>query len=128
MKRNVRLRFHLGKGDNYQMWQLTTEQGVQYFDPHQWSFVLDDVKLVNRKSTAVKIHSGKNKTVCAWIAASSYKMFPAALFSDADVSSVNTASFNPKVKPNWIDKNELDIDGAELKRVQTINRNVYFED
>jgi len=128
MKRNVRLRFHLGKGDNYQMWQLTTEQGVQYFDPHQWSFVLDDVKLVNRKSTAVKIHGGKNKTVCAWIAARSYKMLPSTLFSDADVSSVNTASFNPKVRPNWIDKNELDIDGAELKRVQTINRNVYFED
>lgn len=127
MKRDIKLRFHLGRGENYQMWQLTTEHGVRYFDPHEWSFLLNDVKLVNRKSTAVKIHGGENKSVCAWISAKNYVVLPAEFVRDADTSSCNKASFNPKVKPNWIDQNECDIDGAELNHVVTINRNVYFE-
>lgn len=127
MKRNIKLRFHLGKGENYQMWQITTKSGVRYVDPQQWSFVMENAKLVNRKSTAVKIHEGENKSVCAWISATNYAIFPADLINGADVSTSNKASFNPKVKPYWTDQNEVNIDGAEVKHVVTMNRDVYFE-
>ena len=69
MKR-YKVRFHLARGDNYMKWQVTDSQKdtKSYFDPNLKSIVMRDCILGNHPKTAMRIHNGENKTVCAWVA------------------------------------------------------------
>lgn len=124
----VRLRFHLGAGENFGKWQLTFEEDNKklYLDPETQSIVLRDCKLVNQKSTAKKINEGAHKTVCAWIEGTLVDVYSSRLWDARNTGLYNVASFNPKKNVNWTDKRGNNIDGASIEMIQTIDRKVYF--
>ena len=69
-----KIRFHLGRGDNFMKWQVKTlvngdptNYSVQYFEPEQYQLAMFDAKLRVQLGTSKKIHEGACKTVCAWV-------------------------------------------------------------
>ena len=54
VKRNNRLRFHLGKGENFMKWQLRNkEDGIlEYYDPNKFVYTIKNGKLNNRRNVA----------------------------------------------------------------------------
>ena len=124
----VKLRFHLGAGENFGKWQLTfTEDNKKlYIDPEQKSIILKDCKLVNQKSTAKKIHEGAHKTVCAWIEGTLVDISLSSIYDTTRKERLDVASFNPKNNVNWTNKNGNNIDGLFIERIQTLERKVYF--
>lgn len=109
-----KLRFNLGKGENFMKWKLTSPDGKsQYIDPAEASIVLKGCKLVNQKATA-------HKSVCAWIEA-----------ADAEVMARTSKfpnnpeiSYNPRVTPNWV-SNDRNVDGKQFGTLYTSGRKVF---
>jgi hypothetical protein len=113
VKRNNRLRFHLGKGENFMKWQLRNkEDGIlEYYNPTEFVYTIKNGKLNNRRNVAKQIYGGSNKTVCSWISFDS---------GSQDLSNFNRQeclkiSYNPRVKPHWVcnDIPYSDMDGFE---------------
>ena len=69
----IRVRFHLGKGKHFRMWQIKGKDSegkwlkTSYFPPEGTTVVMYGCKLVVRERAAQKIHEGANKSVCAWV-------------------------------------------------------------
>jgi hypothetical protein len=125
MKARFKVRFHLGLGDNYRKWQVTDRDtgDVSYYDTNGAIFKMTNCKLVNRKATAIKINSGDNKSVCAWIDCSSiHHVVSKKTFSLKGASKV---SFNPRHCANWCDSNGNDIDNKSFKCLVAVDREVY---
>lgn len=106
-----RLRYHLGRGENFMKWQLrdTVNNTVDYYDPETFEFTIVKGKLNNRPSTAKRIFEGENKTVCSWI---TFK--EGEEFMNFPVDPVRI-SYNPKLKPHWTswDYDDSNLDGFE---------------
>lgn len=64
-----KLRFHLGRGDNYMKWQVSDLESkeVYYHNPNEIVLELFGVTLYNRPNQANAIKMGSHKTVCAWM-------------------------------------------------------------
>lgn len=125
MKRNVRVRFNLGKGANFMKWRIenTATKFVRYFDPSEVQLVMHDAKLKNQPSTAKKIHQGADKEVCAWIECSRVTVVP-LLSLDFSLMVNLTLSYNPKKVPYWVN-NGKNMDNKEFKRLVTLNKQIY---
>lgn len=123
---NIKLRFHLGAGKHYMHWQLKRDDVVSYHDPAETKFALDNVKLVNHKSTANKIHSGQNKTVCAWLRPEWIKPTAGAVVLDALLNpNFIRVHYNPRVRPYWSDDSGNNLDGLTAHKMVIINRQVW---
>ena len=132
-KRIYKLRFHLGRGINYQKWQLSTNikgETPQYYDPSKYQIYIRDGKLRNYPRIAHGIFCGKNKTVCAWIESPS--IFPDKIeyeFGDELVpeSSLNPCQlfYNPRVHPYWHNTLSHNLDGLTYQSIVTYGRKVF---
>jgi len=67
MPKKIKVRFNLGRGENYMKWKLQFETHSEYYSPEEYNLAMFGCTLRNSKKTAQKIHSGAHKTVCAWI-------------------------------------------------------------
>lgn len=120
----MKLRFNLGRGDNYKKWQITLESGKKiHIDPEIVEFTLKNVKLVNQRATAEKINSGANKTVCCWIECQDILIGNVDYPIDIDQS--NELKYNPRVLPYWTDKEGNDLDGTEHEVLVTKSNKVF---
>ena len=71
-----KIRFNLGRGENYLKWKVTSPNGdVNYYEPNDVCLHMENCKLVNQQGTANKIFDGANKTVCAWIESETVTIF-----------------------------------------------------
>jgi hypothetical protein len=122
MKRKFKIRFHLGKGENYMKWRIEdiTNKKVWFFDPSEFEAVIINGKLYNQKSAANKINQGSNKTVCAWIMAEDVVMY-----SIENLWMKGQVSYNPRVMPHWIDNNGNNADKLEFERMQIVERKIF---
>ena len=67
-KNKYKVRFNLGRGDNYMKWKVSTPSGeATYHNPDDVLIIMKGCKLFNQKGSANKIYEGANKTVCAWV-------------------------------------------------------------
>ena len=115
-----KLRYHLGRGENYMKWQIRgidTDE-LYYYTPESVIFDIDNALLKNNKKTAQKIHDGENKTVCSWVECESIAVYNT--YGNGDElnslmikwhSSKETLSYNPRKLPHWVDENNNDVDG-----------------
>jgi hypothetical protein len=102
-----KVRFHLGRGENYMKWQITSPCGNKtYLDPEINNLEMVNCKLKNKKSVAKKIFKGENKTVCAWIECEKIHIWPDSLKCDLH----KNINYNPKNKPYWTDNSGQDFD------------------
>jgi hypothetical protein len=116
------VRFNLGAGNNFRKWKVTDRvKGTHvYYDPESVQFRLHDCKLVNQKATANKIHSGMNKSVCAWVACSRVDVLP------KKEVGITPITYNPRETPNWVCRGE-NVDNNMYKSLLTVGRRIYLE-
>lgn len=109
----IRVRFHLASGKHFMHWQIRYPNGdVQYLNPNTHSMVLHNCQLRNRPKTAMKIHNGGEKVVCAWVECD---WIQNEFISDKG----EPIHYNPRVTPNWVYQNK-NADNIKLLRIQTI--------
>ena len=60
---SFKVRFNLGRGENYQKWQITNNSNgeVSYLVPESFNLELRGCTLRNQKGAADKIYEGANK-------------------------------------------------------------------
>ena len=132
---NIKLRFHLAQGPNFKHWQLKVDEAVSYYNPDNTSFTMQDVTLVNNKSTARKIHEGANKTVCAWLRPKQVQVnslnlndLNQAFDSMLDMreeGALVQVMYNPREFPHWVDNSGNNLDGRTLRKAMTIGKLIY---
>jgi len=107
-----RLRYHLARGEFYKHWQLKESKTGKtiYFRPEDTNFLLENVKLYNKKAVAQRIYEGANKNVCAWL---SIKGSVKIRTEEIDVSNMTEIFYNPRETPFWTYKNLVNI-GLDL--------------
>jgi hypothetical protein len=122
-----KLRFHLGRGENFMKWQLRNkgEDRVEYFHPDDsFKITMDSGRLCNSQKTATRIFEGDNKTVCSWISFKSHTMDV-----DGFGGGLIRISYNPKVKPHWMsyDLPDYNLDGYQGK-IFIIGKSIYVQE
>lgn len=116
-----KIRFNLGRGDNYKKWQIRTSSGeVIYINPKTTIIKLIKVKLINNKTSAEKIYNGSNKFVCAWIEFENYEILEVF-----DGPLTKPLTYNPRIESNWFDCDGNDIDNMEYDTLITLDNKVY---
>jgi hypothetical protein len=114
-----KVRFNLSAGENFMKWQVKDGHVVKFYDPSEFSLILTGCTLRNRAATALKIHAGENKSVCAWIECDNVEI----------VQSSNNAGFpicyNPKRLPYWTDvSGRLNLDNHEFHKIVSVGRSL----
>ncbi len=108
-----RVRFHLGRGENYMKWQVKDSNGVvRYYDPESVRLVMLNAKLHNRPNVAKKICEGANKTVCAWV-----ECEWVGVVSNMETKvpfGKNAILYNPRKSPHWTNKRGENLDGMQF--------------
>lgn len=118
---NYKIRFNLGRGENYLKWKVTSPNGdVNYYEPNNVCLYMDNCKLVNQQGTAKKIHDGANKTVCAWIESETVIIFEPLIMP----KNSSKVSYNPRVQPNWVCDGEI-VDKGLYETLYTFENGVY---
>lgn len=125
MKRLFKVRFHLGKGENYMKWRVenTSTNFVEFFDYKDYDIEMINCKLYNQEGAAEKIFKGDNKTVCAWIMCEKVALVLGG--NRYRLPKENIISYNPKVKPYWLDFGGENIDKSEFELIETIGKKLY---
>lgn len=128
----IKVRFHLGRGENYMRWQIVDFPNVKYFDPNENNLILTNCLLKNNKNVAEKILKGENKTVCAWILC---EKVDAVLNSNFNKKKYQKISYNPKKFPYWINLDESNlletfeadksIDGYKFSEIRSVGKVLY---
>lgn len=125
MKRLFKVRFHLGRGENYMKWRVenTNTKSVEFINPEIYDLILKDCKLYNQIGAANKIHNGGTKTVCAWIMTKEVHILIGG--SGYDEINKNQIKYNPKVEPNWTDYKGNNLDKSEFNLLTTVGNKIF---
>jgi len=104
-------------------WQVTDLQQdtKSYFDPDLKSIVMRDCILGNHPKTAMRIHNGENKTVCAWVACDDLAVVDTIPLS----STMTQYKYNPKKNPYWFTDRYDNVDNKQIKLMMTNKQQVY---
>ena len=124
--RDVKVRFHLGAGENFGKWKIENKSNkiIQFLTPEDHQLTMYNCKLTNSPATALKIFTGEiNKSPIAWINCESIK-YSAKVRPIIDAEKI---AYNPRKAPNWIDENGNIIDNFVFDRLITFGRSVYYE-
>lgn len=118
MNEFFKVRFHLGRGENYMKWQLKGRDGTTvYLDPQAVRLKLKNCTLKNNKRLAREIHEGANKTVCAWI-----------MCEEAEITQEKPEGteigYNPRKNPFWTDGTN-DLDNKKYGQIVSDGRRLY---
>lgn len=116
----AKVRFHLGRGPNYQRWQVKHGESVDYYDPEDVMIEMHNAKLRNQRKTAERILAGENKTVCAWIECDDLVVLAADPQAVPDVQDF--AHYNPKRRPYWHNTARKDLDNTEHHKLATYGK------
>tara|TARA_B100000686_G_C16727939_1_gene938897 strand:+ start:95 stop:472 length:378 start_codon:yes stop_codon:yes gene_type:complete len=116
-----KVRFHLGRGPNFEKFQVKQDDGkVSYFDPKLYQLKMIGCKLHNKPKIAEKIFRGEsNKTVCSWIECRDVEVYPTR-----GIRGKSLVSYNPRIAPYWREGGE-NVDFHEYEVLITHDRKVY---
>lgn len=119
----TRVRFHLGRGEHYQKWQVSRGGEVTFYDPSTVCLKMKGCQLKNHRKVAEQIYSGENKTVCAWINCEQVEVAPPQ--KNAVKGPAALLTYNPKVRPHWSSASAPSVenlDGAEFGEITSHGR------
>lgn len=121
-KYKYKVRFHLGKGENFMKWQVRNiETGeVDYYDPDTQHLSMHVCKLGNKPSVSTKIFNGENKTVCAWVWCDKV-----IAYNNPETSVGKQYRYNPRRNPHWHTRDEYNLDNCEVLRLTTMGRGIF---
>jgi len=125
----IKVRFNLGRGENYMKWKVQSKIGVEYYAPEDVQLVLHNCTLKNNKKLAKRIFEGESKDVCAWINCESITIN----HSDKDdyyipKGQAERLMYNPKVAPFWrFESIHCPFDDCKFDLIFTDHKNLYIE-
>tara|TARA_E500000318_G_C3564280_1_gene214944 strand:+ start:1338 stop:1757 length:420 start_codon:yes stop_codon:yes gene_type:complete len=127
----TKVRFHLGRGPNYQRWQVRFgDNPPEYFDPEDVILKMHNAVLRNQRGTAEKILNGENKTVCAWVECDHLEVRPRGQHYIPGAKQF--CHYNPKRRAHWFNNNRQDIDNTKHELLATFGKLIiipeYHED
>jgi hypothetical protein len=96
-----KVRFNLGKGENYMKWKVQDANGSRYYSPEEYTLFLVGCTLKSQPAAANKIFQGANKSVCAWVLADKVVLVPTEVIEGLTGNGVRL-QYNPRVQPNWL--------------------------
>ena len=116
-----KIRFNLGRGNNFKKWKITdmVTKEVIYLNPLENKLILSNSKLINKKNSSIKIYNGHNKYPCAWVECENY------LISKNNLNTYERIFFNPKIKPNWYNNENEDLDNHFYHQLVTDGNKIY---
>jgi len=119
-----KVRFNLGRGENYMKWKVTYNNGwVRYYNPSEVQLVLHDCTMKNNKSTALKIfHGDQHKTVCAWVLCKEIEI----VTENFRLENQSHLKYNPRVLPFW-NLDGKDMDGSTVKELFTVDYKLFLK-
>ena len=124
--RNWKVRFHLGRGENYLHWKVENPKTkeVIFYNPDEYQITMYNCKLTNSPSTSMKIFTGQaDKSPIAWVVCEKYKTTKKIDPVDSD----ERLTFNPRTAPNWFDSDGDNVDNFVFEKLITFGRGVYYE-
>lgn len=124
--RNWKVRFHLGRGENYLHWKIENPKTkeVEFYNPDEVQIEMYNCKLTNSPATAMKIFTGKSdKSPIAWVVCEKYKVSKKIDPVDSD----ERLTYNPRTAPNWFDTDGDNVDNFVFEKLITFGRGVYYE-
>jgi hypothetical protein len=121
---NHKVRFNLGRGENYMKWKVTYNDGrVEYHHPAEVQLVLRGCTLKNNRKAAQRIFTGETtKVVCAHIMCKEIEI----LTSDFAPETTAHIKYNPRVLPFW-NLDGMNVDGNEYKELFTIDYKLFLK-
>lgn len=124
--RNWKVRFHLGRGENFMNWKVEnpTTKEVDFYKPEEVQIEMYNCKLTNSPATATKIFTGEiDKSPIAWVVCERVKVDKKIEPVDPD----ERLSYNPRTAPNWFDTDGKNVDNYVFEKLVTFGRGVYYE-
>ena len=129
MGKKIKVRFNLGRGENYMKWKIEYPSGqVSYYSPTSIQLILKGCTLKNGRKTAMKIFNGENKTVCAWVLCEDITVRYSGFeqFDDPELK-LQRLKYNPKRLPFWtIGDSDVCIDGATIDEIATVDSKLFI--
>lgn len=121
-----KVRFHLGRGDNFMKWQVRSIDGnaVEYYRPEKEQIAMFNAKLRVQLGTSTKIHEGACKTVCAWIECEDFQVIGQSDLIKKCESDFYVR-FNPRHNPNWTDTNGNIMNDDTFDVLVTEDRSIF---
>jgi len=120
-----KIRFHLGRGDNFMKWQVRSTDGtVEYFEPEKYQLAMFNSKLKVQLGTSTKINEGACKTVCAWIQCDEFQPIGKQAGIKPNVSDFYVR-FNPRSNPNWVDMHNNILNDSEFNLIMSDDRSLF---
>jgi hypothetical protein len=125
-----RVRFHLGRGEHYQHWQVKNmETGhVMYFNPEKVTMMLGGCRLHNQANATAKIFEGAHKKPCAWVVCEGFNIRPPL----SEPQSGFEIAFNPRKAKHWAllytgteDPHCEDMDDYKYNTIYSVGRQLY---
>lgn len=117
------IRFNLGRGKGYMKWKIIdSEKQIKIVDPNRVCLVMTNCVLHNNKNSANKIFNGANKQVCAHIICDTLEIIDPINHRPCGVEKI---SYNPRIKPYWVDNNDIDIDNKKIGKIISHGKNLY---
>lgn len=123
--RKWRVRYNLGRGENYMKWAVNERSKTEYISPDEYNMKLTNCKLRNQKGTAKKICEGAHKAVCAWLQSEELKVLKPFVTMHIPEGSVELM-YNPRTAPHWRKKgSDEDMDNKVFEYVFIVGKNIY---
>jgi len=117
MLKKIKVRFNLGRGENYMKWKVQYLNGsTKYYSPYDVQLVMKDCVLKNSRTTAMKILNGEHKVVCAWVLCDTIDIRTDNFISD----NGQQVKYNPRVLPFW-NRDGINMDGSKIKEMYSID-------
>lgn len=131
-KKRYKVRFNLGRGENYMKWKVVDPKGVtSYYFPTGVQLRMTGCVLKNNKAAAKRIFRGEsNKVVCAWVLCDKLEIITDD-FIQPDETLSPRLKFNPRVAPNWqLEltsklKQDLNVDDEYFNTITTVDYRLY---
>jgi hypothetical protein len=131
MSKRIKVRFNLGRGENYMKWKVEYTDGtVSYYSPTDYQLIMKNCVAKNNKKTAEKIFNGEHKTVCAWILCDSIDI-KFDNFEQHDLGNPRL-KYNPRVAPSWMLEpgdgvhRPLNVDNEYYNQISSIDYRLYI--
>tara|TARA_R110002020_G_scaffold371911_4_gene583434 strand:- start:370 stop:777 length:408 start_codon:yes stop_codon:yes gene_type:complete len=125
-----KVRFHLGKGQHFRHFQITSPEGNRtFYDPEDYFIVMENARLYNNHKVAEQIYKGRNKTVCSWISCDSVRVDSLMTYLFSEIPDVKDGArelrYNPRVNPHWLENGE-NVDSKSYPRLFTTGEKVFI--
>jgi len=122
----LKVRFHLGPGENYKHWQIRNiiTNSVEYHDPNKVQLLLSKCVLKNESKTAEKVFTKQKRDVCGWVQCENIEVS-----YNFVKPSGRRLFYDPKISPYWQYEDDLaNLDRMGFENLMTFGKGIFLNE